>query len=671
MTPRREPHRKPRRALRIGVDTGGTFTDFILVEGGRVRVHKALSTPEDPARAILRGLKELLGDRSASKVDLTHGSTVATNSLLTRRGARTALVTTAGFEDAIEIGRQNRKELYDLAYKRPLALVPRGLRFGVDERLDERGEVLTALDVKALGPIARRLKARGAESVAVCFLHSYANPDHERRAAEVLRKAGFLVSASSRVLPEYREYERASTTCVNAYVSPLMSRYLAGLTRKAGLARLRVMQSNGGIISGRTAGEEAVRTILSGPAGGVVGAFEAARGAGFPDAVTFDMGGTSTDVSLLRGRIGFTAETEVAGCPIRVPVIDIHTVGAGGGSIARRDPGGALAVGPESAGADPGPICYGKGREVTVTDANLFLGRLDPARFLGGRMKLDEKGAARGIARLAKELGLSPLAAAEGVLRVANQHMARAIRLISVERGHDPRRFALVAFGGAGGMHACALAHILGIPAVVVPKDPGILSARGMLTADVVKDYGRTVLLPASSARAEALEKLFRPLVERARRELKAEGFPRPAIERMVDMRYQGQSYEITVPLGGRDLRARFDALHQARFGTSNPARAAEAVTLRVRAAGKVQRPPAARAAGGGKDGARARTGHAPMIFEGKKLRGARYERDLLRAGDRFRGPALISEFSATTVLPPGWSCRVDKRGNLICEVRR
>ncbi|MEK6711388.1 MAG: hydantoinase/oxoprolinase family protein, partial [Nitrospinota bacterium] len=392
-------------------------------------------------------------------------------------------------------------------YKRPLPLVPRALRYGVRERLDERGEVLIPLSAEDLAPLIRRLKARGVESVAVCFLHAYANPAHERRAAEALRKAGLPVSASSQVLPEYREYERASTACVNAYVSPLMGRYLGGLGRKAGVARLRVMQSNGGVISGRRAGEEAVRTILSGPAGGVVGAFEAARGAGFPDAVTFDMGGTSTDVSLLQGRIGFTAETEVAGCPIRVPVIDIHTVGAGGGSIARRDPGGALAVGPESAGADPGPICYGKGGEVTVTDANLFLGRLDPARFLGGRMKLDEEGAAAGVDRLARELGLGPLQAAEGVLRVVNQHMARAIRLISVERGHDPRRFALVAFGGAGGMHACALAGILGVPAVIVPQDPGILSARGMLAADVAKDYGRTVLLPASRAFAGALER--------------------------------------------------------------------------------------------------------------------------------------------------------------------
>ncbi|MEE9275390.1 MAG: hydantoinase/oxoprolinase family protein, partial [bacterium] len=458
---------RPAAPVRVGVDTGGTFTDFILVERGRVRVHKVLSTPDNPARAILRGLADLFGEngeRGAPALDLTHGSTVATNALLTRRGAKTALVTTAGFEDVIEIGRQNRKELYDLAYRRPPALVPRRLRFGVRERLDERGEVIEPLDEEDLASLAERLRAAGAESVAICFLHSYANPAHEKRVERALRGAGFFVSASSRVLPEYREYERMSTTCVNAYVGPLMIRYLGDLERKLGAGVLRVMQSIGGTISGGMASREAVRTILSGPAGGVVGAFEVSRRAGFDRVITLDMGGTSTDVSLLQGEIGFTSETEVAGCPIRVPVIDIHTVGAGGGSIARRDPGGALEVGPESAGADPGPMCYGKGREVTVTDANLYLGRLDPARFLGGRMRLHPEAVESGIAKLAASLGLEPVQAAEGVLRVADQHMARAIRLITLERGHDPREFALASFGGAGAMHACSLARILNIP---------------------------------------------------------------------------------------------------------------------------------------------------------------------------------------------------------------
>ncbi len=666
-----------RIAVRIGVDTGGTFTDFILIRGGRVRVHKVPSTPEDPARAILQGLSELAEGGGIPGIDLTHGSTVATNALLTRTGARTALITTEGFEDVIEIGRQNRKTLYDLAYHRPEPLVPRRLRFGVSERLDERGRVVTLLKRSSLKSLAEKIRKSGAESAAVCFLHAYANPAHEEMVAEAIHGVGIPVSVSSRVLPEYREYERTSTTCVNAYVSPLMSRYLGELERRMGPGRLRVMQSNGGVISAEVAAREAVRTILSGPAGGVVGGREAAREAGYENAITFDMGGTSTDVSLLRGAIGFTSETEVAGCPIRVPVIDIHTVGAGGGSIARRDPGGALAVGPESAGADPGPICYGKGRDVTVTDANLFLGRLDPERFLGGRMRLDVAAAARGISRLARSLGLSSAEAAEGVIRIADQHMAGAIRLISVERGHDPREFALVSFGGAGGMHAVSLARILNIPTVIVPNNPGILSARGMLTADVAKDYARTVLLPADTADARSLDRHFGAMRREAEREMRAEGFARPRFERYADMRYLGQSYELRIPVPGGTggtparLRAAFDRAHQERFGISNAGRPAEIVTLRLRASGRVRKPPAERvpqAMGGGRDASRALAGRREMIFEGKKTKGRVYERGLLRAGDRFRGPAVVTELSATTFVPPGAVCRVDARGNLILD---
>ncbi|MEE9256432.1 MAG: hydantoinase/oxoprolinase family protein [bacterium] len=664
------------KTIRVGVDTGGTFTDFILIGRGRSLVHKVLSTPDDPARAILKGLADLAEAADGRPLDFTHGSTVATNAVLTRNGAKTALVTTAGFEDVIEIGRQNRKDLYDLAYHRPRPLVPRRLRFGVSERLDERGRVVDPLDTSGLKPLAEKLKRAGVEAVAVCFLHSYANPDHEEKTAAVLRGAGLAVSLSSRVLPEYREYERTSTTCVNAYVSPLMSQYLGGLEREMGPGRLRIMQSNGGVISAGTASREAVRTILSGPAGGVVGGFEAARAAGFENVITFDMGGTSTDVSLLQAGIGFSAETEVAGCPIRVPVIDIHTVGAGGGSIARRDPGGALAVGPESAGADPGPICYGKGSRVTVTDANLFLGRIDAERFLGGRMPLYLEKAAAGIAKLAKSLGLTPVEAAEGVLRIADQHMAGAIRLISVERGHDSREFALVSFGGAGGMHACSLARILDIPTVVVPKDPGILSARGMLTADVVKDYARTVLLPAEEADGAALSRHFRAMLAEAEREMREEGFSRVRIERYAGIRYLGQSHELTIPLPkqiGKNMSARlrsaFDRRHQERFGTSNANRPVEIVTLRLRASGRVKKPAATSVPKGGRDGGKARAGSRAMVFGGKKHQGAVYERDLLRAGDRFRGPAVVTEFSATTVVPPGVRCRVDARGNLVMDV--
>lgn len=659
--------------VRVGVDTGGTFTDFIVLERGKIRIHKVLSTPSNPARAILQGLSDLFGEKDRPFLDITHGSTVATNSLLTRKGAKTALVTTAGFEDIIEIGRQNRKELYDLAYHRSAPLVSRRLRIGLKERLDERGDILIPISEEDLRQIVDRLKKSGVESVAICFLHAYANPSHEEKASKAIRDAGFFVSASSSVLPEYREYERASTTCVNAYVSPLMIRYLHELDQKLGKGSLRIMQSNGGVISGETAAREAVRTILSGPAGGVVGGFEVATAAGFRNVITFDMGGTSTDVSLIDGTIGFTGETEVAGCPIRVPVIDIHTVGAGGGSIARCDPGGALEVGPESAGADPGPICYGKGTKVTVTDANLFLGRLDPDRFLGGRMRLQQRAVGKGIEKLAASINLSPVQAAEGVLRVADQHMARAIRLISVERGHDPREYVLVSFGGAGAMHACSLAQILDIPTVLVPKDPGILSARGMVVADVVRDYARTVLLPAEAAANSVLERYFRPLLDRAKKDLRAEGFPSFRAERFADMRYLGQSFEITVslPKGGKfpaGLLSRFHAMHDARFGISNPQRPVEVVTLRVRAAGKVKKPPLARIASE-KNVSSARTGTHPIIFRGKVYKGAIYERDLLRAGDRLRGPALVVEFSSTTVVPPGFICKADEWGNLVIDI--
>lgn len=662
------------RTLRVGVDTGGTFTDFISFDGARVRVHKVLSTPDAPERAILQGLDEILEGRG-DLLDVTHGSTVATNALLTRRGAKTALLTTAGFEDVIEIGRQNRKALYDLAYRRPRPLVPRSLRMGVAERLDERGREILPLDRASLGKLRARLERAGVESVAICLLHAYANPAHEEAVAEAVAQSGVHVSMSSRVLPEFREYERMSTTCVNAYVSPMMRGYLGGLEARLDSGRLRVMQSNGGVISSGTAGEEAVRTILSGPAGGVVGACEVARRTGFENAIAFDMGGTSTDVSLLHGGIGFTSETEVAGCPIRTPLIDIHTVGAGGGSVARVDRGGALAVGPESAGADPGPICYGKGSAVTVTDANLFLGRLDPAQFLGGRMRLDARSVKAGVARLAKSLRLDARAAAEGVVRVANQHMARAIRLISVERGHDPRAFALISFGGAGAMHACALAEILGVPHVVVPNAPGILSARGMLTADVVKDYARTVLLPLADASKKSLARHFAPLRRQGREELRREGFRRPAFSFFLDMRYLGQSYELTLPYlpeAGADVRKRlreaFDRAHDARFGTASPDSPVEIVTLRLRAVGEVERLPMRRPAGGGGSVSRALAGKQRMVFRGSAVEGRVYAREALRPGHAFRGPALACEFSATTVVAPGWECRVDEWGNLILK---
>jgi N-methylhydantoinase A/oxoprolinase/acetone carboxylase beta subunit len=460
-------------ALRIGVDTGGTFTDFVRLGPEGLVVHKLRSTPQDPSRAILAGIADLTPDGARAAV--VHGSTVATNAVLERAGARVALVATAGFEDVLRIGRQTRPELYNFFVAPRQPLVDPALTFGVAERLDASGATLLKVDHAACARVAKAIAAAGGEIAAVCLLHAYANPAHERQVAAILRRAGLAVCASSDVLPEYREYERWSTTVVNAYVTPLIDRYLGNLEKNLGGRALSIMQSNGGSISATAARAQAVRTVLSGPAAGVVGAEAVARAAGFRRIISFDMGGTSTDVSLIDHAIATTTDSRVGDFPIRLPVLDIHTVGAGGGSIAVVDAGGALRVGPQSAGADPGPVCYGKGEALTVTDANLLLGRLDPDFFLGGRMQLDASRVWRVAADLAERMGVGVPELAEGVVRVANANMERAIRVVSVERGHDPREFALLAFGGAGGMHACEIAHRLD---AARRRDEGLLSQR-------------------------------------------------------------------------------------------------------------------------------------------------------------------------------------------------
>ncbi len=604
----------------IGVDTGGTFTDLVAVDGSEIRIHKLASTPDDPSRAVLDGLEQLLGEGALAGIHVIHGSTVATNALLERKGARVALVTTAGFEDVIEIGRQTRPEIYDLAVTKPEPLVPPERRFGVSERLDERGEVLTALSVDgvengSLDHVVRAAVESGAESIAICLLHSYANPEHERALAKAFRSIEArptpFVTASHEVLPEFREYERTSTTTVNAFVGPVMSRYLTALGERIDPDRVRIMASNGGVVSLETASRLAVQTILSGPAGGAVGGFEIGRLAGYDQVITFDMGGTSTDVSLCAGALSRTSEAEIGGLPIRVPVIDIHTVGAGGGSIARRDPGGSLRVGPGSAGAVPGPICYGQGgRDVTVTDTNLFLGRLSPEHFLGGAKELVPEDVAPAIGRLADLLGLGPSAAAEGVVRVANATMERAIRVISLERGFDPRDFSLVCFGGAGGLHAADLARSLGIPRVIVPPRSGALSALGMLMADPIRDFSRTLMIPAEDLVAGALEAEFEALEARGRGELIADGFAESSLrfERLADLRYVGQGFELAVAATSSGVGApeemrsgatrfsdrlvfAFHEAHERRYGYADPSRPTEVVTIRVRAIASADKP--------------------------------------------------------------------------------
>jgi N-methylhydantoinase A len=658
-------------AVKIGVDTGGTFTDFILMDDGRLEVYKVLSTPDNPARAVLEGLRHL--HPSLTDVNVVHGSTVATNALLERKGARTALITTKGFEDVLEIGRQTRPDLYDPFVTKFPPLVPARRRFGVQERIANDGEVLTQLHTEDIEAVLERVQRAKATSLAICLLHAYANPAHERLIVERAERLGMPISASHEVLPEFREYERCSTTVVNAYLRPVMQRYLHILTSELSAARLSVMRSNGGIMSAARAHEEAAHTVLSGPAGGVVGAFRIARDVGYSRAITFDMGGTSTDVSLCDEQPRTTTETIVAGCPVKVPVIDIHTVGAGGGSLAALDRGGALRVGPQSAGADPGPVCYGKGRGLTVTDANLFLGRLHPGWFLGGHMRLDVERTADAVHRFARQLRLSPEETCSGILEIANANMESAIRVITVERGHDPREFLLVSFGGAGGMHAADLARRLAIPEVLVPANPGILSAFGMAISDYIQEYAQTVLLPSAVFTQERADAAFRELEARGRRAMLDEGVAPEAIrlDRTLDMSYVGQSFELSVPYAA-DFVERFHRRHEQRYGYEDSTRPTQVVNIRLRltgASGTVYQPHRAVEQRG--DARQAQVDTIAMFTDNGRQEAPVYDRQLLQPGDRFSGPALVSEYSATTVVPADFSARIDGQGNLMLRAGR
>jgi N-methylhydantoinase A/oxoprolinase/acetone carboxylase beta subunit len=656
--------------VRVGIDTGGTFTDFVFVTPTKMWVYKVLSTPADPGEAIVRGLREsgVLGE----KLDIIHGSTVATNALLERKGAKLAFLTTAGFEDLLGIGRQTRRELYNIMVERRNPLIPRRLCFGVRERALFDGRVAQEVDLGEVDQIIRKLKKARVESLAICFLHSYASPANEEKVCRRLEGHGFSVSASHRILREYREFERASTTAINAYVAPLMERYLGRLERQLGAHLLRIMQSNGGSVLARSAQENPVSTILSGPAGGVVGAKEVAAAAGFSKIISFDMGGTSTDVSLCSGGVTTTTESTISDLPLKMPVIDIHTVGSGGGSIAFLDEGGALRVGPQSAGADPGPICYGKGEDVTVTDANILLGRLDPDRFLGGAMRLYPERSRRVMEKFAGRLNLDVHELAEGIIRVADATMERAIRVISVERGFDTRDFALFSFGGAGGMHASSLAQRLGIPAVIVPKNAGVLSALGMLLSDTVKDYSQSILRAGDKVSIPELSRLFQPLLEEADRDLKKEGFAKGRMQllRFLDVRYTGQSYELTVPFTSGYRRA-FNRVHLRQYGYADEKRPVEVVNLRVKAVGLTEKPRLAEVEFKGKDAGAARIDRRPMRFGGRTYRADVYGRALLGAGNVIAGPALILDYESTAVVPPSFVSRVDKYGNLIIAQRK
>ncbi len=631
--------------MRIGVDAGGTFTDFVVLhDDGRMETFKLRSHPRDPAKVILAGL-----ERAASAADVVHGSTVATNALLERKGARTAFVTTAGFEDLLEIGRQNRAELYNLTPAPRQLLADRDLCFGVRERTHHDGAIALRPSAAELKRLAASLRRARVKSVAICFLHSYRNPANERATAAALAHDDLYLCTSDEISPEFREYERGSTTFINAYVGPLMQTYLTELSR-ASRYRIAIMQSNGGFLSAREAAKHAVRTVLSGPAGGVVGALEAARHSGFKRILGFDMGGTSTDVSLCDGAPRETTESMVAGYPIRVPMLDIHTVGAGGGSIARVDAGGLLRVGPESAGADPGPACYGSGTDATVTDAHVVLGHIGAAQLLGGAMSIDVARAGIAVDRLARTMKLDRIAAAAGILRVANANMERAIRVVSVERGYDPRDFALVAFGGSGGLHACEIARELDIRTVIVPEQAGALSALGMLMADAVRDYA------AGALGRSDLEKQFAILERRARRES-----PSAQIERTADLRYKGQSYELSVPWQEGPTAARaFHREHARVYGYATPEREIEVVTIRVRARQRLTKPKLTR--GPYRKG--------PVEIRRVWVEGGWRKIPTLPRAEvsprRAAGPALILDYGSTTLIPPGWWYRNDRSGNLI-----
>ncbi len=656
--------------MRVGVDIGGTFTDLVLEEDGRLHVHKLLSTPNDPSQAMLTGLQQLLGDDLAALQRLAHGSTVATNAILQRRGARFALITTQGFRDLLYLGRQNRPQLYALQPQLPPPLLPRERCFEIPERLDHKGQVIAPLDEHALGATLDQLEREGLEAIAVCFLFSYVNPQHERRVRDRLLERGIVepwqVVLSSDVLPEFREYERASTVALEAFVRPVMNRYIERLeARLPTNTELRVMRSDGGVSRAASVREQAIHTALSGPAAGVIGAYHIAQLAGYERIITLDMGGTSTDVSLCDGEVTIRPQAEIDGLPLRVRTLDIETIGAGGGSIARLDAGGALRVGPESAGADPGPIIYGHGGlQPTVSDANALLGRLGSGHFLDGALELDLEAARERFAALAEQLGTDIAGAARGILAVANANIDRALRHVSVARGHDPRDFTLVAFGGAGPLHACAVAERLELPRVLVPSAPGVLCAMGLIVADVLLDYNQSVLHYGGLERAQQLATLLTELRERAATALADERLDAPPQFRaFLDARYQGQAHELLIPYTD-EVEEAFHAAHMRAYGHELRDRAVEVVNLRLQAIGAVEKPllpyeePDESASPTPFDSPRDATG---MTIEN-------YAREDLRPGARIEGPALVSQLDCTSYVAAGWAARVDGYHNLILE---
>ena len=667
-------HNQPE--LWIGIDIGGTFTDFVVYspDDETLQQFKVLSTHPDPAEGVLQGLSKI--PQTASR-HIVHGSTVATNAILEHKGARTALITTKGFRDILLIGRQNRPELYDLFPVIPPPLVPREWCLEITERMDDEGNVVTPLQENELDGIIEILRRKQIQSVAVSFLFSFVNPAHEQCVTKQLREKGFFVTASSEILPEFREYERTSTTVVNAYVSPVLDAYLGHLEGEMKPTEFHILQSNGGRLSVSQARGQGVRSILSGPAGGVVGARYLAGLAGFKRILAFDMGGTSTDVSLIHEEIHVTSEAEVGGCPIRVPVIDIHTVGSGGGSLATVDVGGNVRVGPQSAGADPGPVCYGRGGLIpAVTDAHVILGRLPTDGFLNGQMILDIEAAQHAFDDLTRHIALKPQSGLDarqslalGMINIANAHMERALRIISVERGKDPRETVLVSFGGAGGLHACDLARALGVPSVLISPMAATLSALGMLAADVQLDYVHTVML-TNNTTYNILEEHTQELVRQGKEDLHREGVsPEQAvITRTIDVRYVGQSFDLEVPLTP-GYRQAFDRVHQERYGYSQQEAPIEIVNVRVQAVGRVTPPPIPRHSLGSTDSSSAKWKDRPVVLPQGIQVVPHYQGNLLRPGHGIPGPAIIVMDDTTVYLGSTDHATLDTYSNILIDV--
>jgi N-methylhydantoinase A len=692
----RSPDTPGTKPWRVGVDSGGTFTDICIFDDAsqNIFVWKVPSTPSDPSTAIAQGIAEAIDRldpaKGAAAVNYVgHGTTVATNALLQHRGVRSGLITTQGFRDLLEIGRQRRPHLYDLQCDKMPVLVSRDMRIEVAERMRHDGSVETALAEDEVRAAARNLKEKGAEAVSICFLHSFVNDLHERRAMEIVREEmpGIFVTISSAVAPEFREYERLNTVVVNSYVGPIMDRYIRRLAprlKENGIEPApHITQSNGGTISFEAAAREPVRTMLSGPATGVTGAAAVASLAGFPDVITCDVGGTSSDVALIKGgKPGLAHEMEIHGYPLKTPMLDINTVGAGGGSIASVDTGGLLKVGPASAGSYPGPVAYSRGgTEPTVTDANVVLQTLDPASILGGRMAIDRPAAMAAVEQLAERMGMDLLSAAHGIISVVVSNMARAIRLISVQRGHDPRDYTLMTFGGAGPLHAASLARELEMSRVLVPRYPGILCAMGLLVADLKRNDSMTRQMPLWPASLPQLSDVIARLEERARAWFEEEGIApeNRSLTISVDARYVGQNHELTVPLtkpvSAADfvavLAEAFEREHEKSYGYSASGSQIQLVTVRSEAVGRVSKAEIRSYPKATTPESEAVAGTRDVCFSASEgfVKATVYDRERLGPGHVVQGPAIINQMDSTTVVPPGVHALVDDYLNLILEL--